>query len=191
MWFVWRFRGSTSIVAKVATLIPIMQMAYPVLISVSQLFPMLVDTISGTCSIAQAIPNSFNCGNIISAPIPFTIIMLVPLLSNFVIQDNSRIAIAAPWIVSIGTTLIHSFALGSVSCAVAGAIYAFSSALIYHSARRQNTAYTRVIERLQDTLEENRRLAVEVQATELQAVIGNVAHDMKTVRIGCDLCTFT
>jgi hypothetical protein len=60
-------------------------------------------------------------------------------------------------------------------------IYAYTSLLILYDSDRQNTDMMRVINRLRFTMAENEKLQVEVQATELRAMIGNVAHDLKTV----------
>ena len=40
-----------------------------------------------------------------------------------------------------------------------------------------------VVIRLEDTLKETEKQTVEGQPSELRAMIGNVAHDLKTVRI--------
>jgi hypothetical protein len=45
----------------------------------------------------------------------------------------------------------------------------------------------RLVAALQATAEENERLQEENRASELRAMIGNVAHDLKTVSIGTAL----
>jgi hypothetical protein len=47
--------------------------------------------------------------------------------------------------------------------------------------RRQNITYFFVSQRLEVLLSENERLADESLANELRHMIGNVAHDLKTV----------
>jgi hypothetical protein len=63
--------------------------------------------------------------------------------------------------------------------------YFFTTSIIYYDSHRQSKEKYAIIDRLQETLAENERLAVEAQALELRAMIGNVAHDLKTVRPCC------
>ncbi len=47
--------------------------------------------------------------------------------------------------------------------------------------RRQNVKIFLLTESLLDTLEENERMAEEMRLNEMKMMIGNVAHDLKTV----------
>jgi hypothetical protein len=65
--------------------------------------------------------------------------------------------------------------------------YLFATSVVLYDGRRQLMEIYSLISKLQETLAENERLAVEAQALELRAMIGNVAHDLKTVRF-CAFC---
>ncbi len=58
------------------------------------------------------------------------------------------------------------------------------SVLIYEN-QRQKIAVFLLTQNQKNLLEENERLAAETHANELRSMIGNVAHDLKTVSIGC------
>jgi hypothetical protein len=57
-----------------------------------------------------------------------------------------------------------------------------ASLLIFYDTKRQNDDMLKLVAALQITAEENERLQEESRASELRAMIGNVAHDLKTVR---------
>ena len=57
-----------------------------------------------------------------------------------------------------------------------------STALIYYESDRRSRAMYLLVRKLQFTISENERLAQAREANEMRAMIGNVAHDLKTVR---------
>jgi hypothetical protein len=55
-----------------------------------------------------------------------------------------------------------------------------------YDSKRQSDEMTRLVLALQATVQANERLQEEGRASELRAMIGNVAHDLKTVRMKID-----
>jgi hypothetical protein len=49
--------------------------------------------------------------------------------------------------------------------------------------RRQNEDMFRLTESLHQSLEDNEKMAEELRLNEMKMMIGNVAHDLKTVRV--------
>jgi hypothetical protein len=85
------------------------------------------------------------------------------------------------WLSSIFTIMI-SIAVGSLKESVFEFVmYVPTSILMMLELKRQNMTFFARSEKLQYLLTENERLANESYATELRHMIGNVAHDLKTV----------
>ncbi len=124
--------------------------------------------------------NQFQTVKII-APTNFLVLMFLPLLAFFLIRETYLESVAISWLITIGTIAWCSLYMSSETMLVSIFIYAYTSLLILYDSDRQNTDMMRVINRLRFTMAENEKLQVEVQATELRAMIGNVAHDLKTV----------
>jgi hypothetical protein len=61
-------------------------------------------------------------------------------------------------------------------------VYAPVSLFLIYESERQNKVIFLVTDRLAQLLEENERLADETHANELRHMVGNVAHDLRTVR---------
>jgi signal transduction histidine kinase len=64
-------------------------------------------------------------------------------------------------------------------------VYVPTSLFVIYESERQNKVIYLITERLSHLLEENERLADETHANELRHMVGNVAHDLRTVRAQC------
>ena len=78
--------------------------------------------------------------------------------------------------------LTMSIYLKSSDLLVDSISFTFVTGLIYYDSFRQSRSMCVLIEKFRGIVAENERLSVEAQALELRAMIGNVAHDLKTVR---------
>ena len=102
-------------------------------------------------------------------------------LTFFVMRDTPIRAIIYAWGMGVLVNLTCCvYAKDNDQLAVL-LLYAVASFLIFSDVLKQNKTMTEMITKLQNTLKENEELAVEAQALELRAMIGNVAHDLKTV----------
>ena len=79
-------------------------------------------------------------------------------------------------------TLLHYNLLDNLS--TFGAILPFSTFLLYEIYRQKISLFL-LTQSQKNLLEENERLAAETHANELRHMIGNVAHDLKTVSFCC------
>jgi hypothetical protein len=112
-----------------------------------------------------------------------SVLKTFPLLSFYVMRDTRFGSIWIGWIVCLTTltsVAVYSQSLDHLSSVVS---YACMSGVIMYDSRRQSALLFSVVARLQDALVDNEKLAVEAQSLELRAMIGNVAHDLKTVRV--------
>jgi hypothetical protein len=78
----------------------------------------------------------------------------------------------------MGLCCVQTQSRGDFSALLA---YALCSGTLLYDNHHHNQATFALVTKLEDALEENERLAVEAQALELRAMIGNIAHDLKTV----------
>jgi hypothetical protein len=109
----------------------------------------------------------------------------IPLILFFVLRDTHYAAIWATWFISCATQLLFCMRHKSVDSYMSLLMYALVLGSTSYETMRHSNGMQALIDRLQEALAENERLAVEAQALELRAMIGNVAHDLKTVRPCC------
>jgi hypothetical protein len=107
----------------------------------------------------------------------FVELMFSPIIVFCLLRDTRMEGIWIAWVIISCVLCAYCIMLQSPDIAVATLFYLFSSALLYHDSQ-QHLAKTTA---RRDTLAENERLAVEAQAAELRAMIGNIAHDLKSV----------
>jgi hypothetical protein len=109
--------------------------------------------------------------------------MLMPLLAHFFIRETRVESIATSWLISVGTLIFCAVRMNSQLLVHPIIIYICGSLAIYYDTKRQNDDMLRLVAALQATAKEVERLQEETRAFELRAMIGNVAHDLKTVSI--------
>lgn len=108
-------------------------------------------------------------------------LQVYPIVTCFLLRDTHPTAVLISWLIALVTMLLCCIYTQSLSELFSLVTYAVSSATLLLDNYRQNKALYAVVTKLEDTLRDNERLAVEAQALELRAMIGNVAHDLKTV----------
>ena len=104
-----------------------------------------------------------------------------PLVTFFLLRDTKLMALLCAWGNGILMMLICAIKFQSHLHFGDVAAFSFVSYIILFDSFRRQKATMQIVEKLQRTLELNDQLAVEAQALELRAMIGNVAHDLKTV----------
>jgi signal transduction histidine kinase len=113
----------------------------------------------------------------------FVELMFSPIITFSLLRDTRMEGIWASWLIICSVLFAYCIVLHCPDIAVATLFYLLASALLYFDSQLRLKKTTDLVHRLQDTLAENERLAVEAQAVELRAMIGNIAHDLKSVRI--------
>lgn len=102
----------------------------------------------------------------------------------FVMRDTPLRAVIPGWFVGIIVCLTCCLHAQDYEQLATLAVYIAVSFVVFSDSIKQNRVMCEMIAELQNTLKENEELAVEAQALELRAMIGNVAHDLKTVCFG-------
>lgn len=106
-------------------------------------------------------------------------------LAFFVMRDTPSKAIVSSWVICIASSAICCIQAQDKEQFMTLLLYAMASFVIFSDCVEQNRKMVDIVSKLQNTLRENEKLAVEAQAVELRAMIGNVAHDLKTVSPPC------
>jgi hypothetical protein len=116
------------------------------------------------------------------SPAYLAAMMLIPIGAFFLIRATNLAAIALTWLMAVGTMIFCTTYMNSTVLIMTTLAYAFTSLVILYDAKRQNDTVLGLVRALQFAAAENEKLFEEARATELRAMIGNVAHDLKTVR---------
>lgn len=106
---------------------------------------------------------------------------MLPYTIFFLIRDTRIEATLTAFGICLALTAYTSFKAQSWDLFSVCISYGIVSAFTFYDTTRQHRRMFLLMKKLQDTLEANQQLAVEAQALELRAMIGNVAHDLKTV----------
>lgn len=194
MFFVWLYKRNSDQVLTgkrtnvIATLLPVFIDTYHVLLTVSLCIRVVTEVLIGQCDgpvLATANPpacNFFQDTNSIQ-PAYMISLMILPLLAYVVIRETSVLSIALSWVISTATLTWCAIYMQSRLLVPAIALCVFAQVFIYYDAKRQNDDMMCLVAALRTTAAENERLQEEARATELRAMIGNVAHDLKTVSV--------
>lgn len=184
MWLIWFLKSASDEQLheasaiddkqkKTASMLQFMQSMYPILMSASLSIHILLEFFDNTCSDTKALTMA-----VIG-------LKTYPMVTFFLLRDTDLKALLCAW--GNGILMMLICAIKFQSRIHFGDVLAFSfvSSVIFYDSFRQKKVMNQIVDKLQHTLELNDRLAVEAQALELRAMIGNVAHDLKTVRKNC------
>lgn len=173
-------------VVYLRTWLPELQAVYPVMISLALTFRLIVQLVMGDCNqSAELDPLSSFCSPYfenggVSLRLAVEL-MFNPILTAFLLRDTLWEALFGAWVVAVAIFIAFCAIVSSVDVIIATVAYVYCSVLIYCDNRHANQNLQDVFTELQRAQEEIERLSKEEQATELRAMIGNVAHDLKTV----------
>lgn len=173
--------------AMAASIVP-MQVSFLLMISVSLALRLVTNLLAGSCrsSLSADVLRAF-CGPYYEQG-GMTLylaveIMFIPILTAFLLRDTPLWALTVAWIVAVAILLTFAIELRSVDIGIATAAYAYCTVLISLDSLRQHQERTAVLMQLRTALTENERLARQEHAKELRAMMGNMAHDLKTVGV--------
>ena len=164
----------------------VLENSYIILLILSLSIRVVLQTVIGQCSGQTLLMetaqfcNTFQDEKLIQ-PAHLTTIMFFPIVSFFLIRETKPTCIAISWLISMFTLIWCTVSLRSVYLIPPTVIYFCISLLVFYVTKQQNDDILQLVRALQITVAENERLQEEVHATELRAMIGNVAHDLKTV----------
>lgn len=107
--------------------------------------------------------------------------MFFPFTVFFLLRDTNFVSMMLAWASSIYILAAAVYFAPSWDYFACFVTYVLVTAFIFYDWTKQTRRMFLLVKKLQNTLKENEALAVEAQALELRAMIGNVAHDLKTV----------
>jgi signal transduction histidine kinase len=118
------------------------------------------------------------------------LLLVYPILLSMIIKSVKSETVFFSWALSVGSLIalfvVHDYRLSlptfiSISCISFLKLYEF---------QRQKISMFFLSQKLRGIQTENERLEKENRASELRHLIGNVAHDLKTVRL-CESALFS
>lgn len=123
-------------------------------------------------------PNDENYGLPVDSMIA---VMLIPLTFCVVLRGTHFSVHLTTWALTLGFLLATAAFVRIDQNISFFAIYAPTSLILLYESERQNKVIFLVTDKLSYLLLENERLADETHANELRHMVGNVAHDLRTV----------
>jgi hypothetical protein len=166
-----------------SSFIPTLENLYVISSALGGGFFNLTRSIKGSCDVLHS---SYYLGFIacnpesLSSALPqdtFFCLMTFSIISCILMKRANQYTIYASWLISTGFVMLSIILSGSVNSIFFLCISAPLSAFIICELQRQNKA----INLLTEELSENVRRSQEIHANEMRRMIGNVAHDLKTV----------
>ncbi|OYX03947.1 MAG: hypothetical protein B7Z05_08985, partial [Thiotrichales bacterium 32-46-8] len=175
VWCVKKVKSSTSDEVLVSKSLALVQALFPVLMNVLFSVVIFVEMLYGS----DVEPwNHFEYSPTYFAQFG---LQAYPLLIFFVLRDTQPAAVLLSWAIALVTLFACSIYSRSLSAFISVILYAVLSGSVFLDHHCQNQAMHAMWNRLQATQAENETLSKNTEAQELRAMIGNVAHDLKTV----------
>lgn len=162
--------------------LPYLQAAYPLTTIAALIFRLTMHLLIGKChnGIADGFCNPHaQCGGM-SATLSAEL-MSFPILVAFLLRDTRFEALLIAWLTAVSVLISFCVLLESPDLIISTVGYVFFSVLLCWDNESHHRELCTVLQELKQALVENEQLAQAAQALELRAMIGNVAHDMKTV----------
>lgn len=109
--------------------------------------------------------------------------LIVPLFNKVLLKGASWFAIKLSMCMVVGMTLYAIVVTSSWKSLYLIILLVPFIIMLLYEMRRQNVKVYTLTESLLASLEDNKRMAEEMRLNEMKMMIGNVAHDLKTVRV--------
>lgn len=167
------------------------EISFPIMVSIAVALRLFIHLLLGECvrnsyhSIFLLCDRYYAQGGI-SLPL-FIELMFTPILTFSLLRDIRQVAVFVSWAIGCAVLVTYAAVLASVDIAIATVMYMLISILFYLDNQLRLKKTLELVHQLQDTMQENARLMVEAQGVELRAMIGNIAHDLKSVSVYCSL----
>lgn len=171
--WLWRSKSSVENNANNFEMLPVLQALNPVLVAVIH-SSIAVYVLFSSSDIQKT-------GTSIQLNLAMAMLRIYPISTYLLLRDTWWQAIVLSLGIGLGTCFSICFYLNRSDRIVELLTYSLSAALVLPDSFRQDRDIFRLVTQLRAALRENRTLAIAAQALELRAMIGNVAHDLKTV----------
>lgn len=185
-WAIWSRKPDGDHFVCPKSALSTMQVLFPVLMSLATALRLLSSLCTTDCDELLLDPVNLMCNryhDIGGISLTLTVeLMFTPIIVFSLLRDTRLEGIWLSWAIICAVLLSYTIILRSADIAVATVLYMFASALLCFDSQLRLKKTTALVNQLRDTLAENERLAQEAQAVELRAMIGNIAHDLKSVR---------
>jgi hypothetical protein len=188
MWIVWCYKNRSDRKGMKSGLFEIVENTYHIAVISSVSIKVITEVLNGECNLGTfSASHMYACNSFSSSrsiePAYMLALIFIPMLAFIIMRDARLEAIAVTWSISVGTLIFCAIYMNSRALVLPIIAYVFITLLIFYDAKRQNDTVIGLVTALQFAAAENEKLQEEARATELRAMIGNVAHDLKTVSL--------
>lgn len=111
------------------------------------------------------------------------ILMMIPISFAIVMKEKRRKITMVSWFISLCGIVASAITLGSLSSFPIVILYIFMSAVVLLDNFRLHTLVTKLHNSLAKSMQETQALLDQQKLNQMRDVIGNVSHDLKTVRM--------
>lgn len=199
MWLIWLAKPglqsvppSKTVHSKLSAWMSTIQACFPLTISAALTFRLIAHLVIGSCQneFSVGFCNPYKEGRGMSITLS-TELMFNPIIVAFLLRDTRLEALIFSWMAAVGVLIAFCAVQVSPDIIIATVSYVFFSVLLFWDNERHRRALFAVVDQLKQALIDNEQLAKAAMALELRAMIGNVAHDLKTVSLVQRLYTCT
>jgi signal transduction histidine kinase len=189
MWIIWLYKTNSNTKQERAML-AWLENSYHTLIVLSLSLRMGTEVLVGQCTEGYSLSkyvtacNDFQDTHSIH-PTYLVSLMVLPQLAYFLIRETRIECVVLSWLTGGAAIVFCAVHMKSQVLVYPIFFYFFASLSIFYDTKRQNDDVVQLVAALQAAAEEVERLQEETRASELRAMIGNVAHDLKTVSESC------
>lgn len=182
----WSFSGNNgSIPFQSRRTLQRIQMALYFAINFFVCYRHITRSVNGQCPIDQNVNNNWNCNPVglskgISGETSI-IIMIIPIMYSISVRGAHFEFAMFLWFMTVGTLLFSIIYPGATNGILFVTYYCIGSLAALVEARRNNLFLFFTHQKLQEFLQAKEKAADAANAEEMRHMIGNVAHDLKTV----------
>ena len=192
MWVIYISKPSDEVPANNALAkiiqpwLPALQAFYPIVFCVSLALTHVIALLITPCDHHPHQLNVYSiCDNIninggMTMRLQFEI-MFFPVLTFAFLPDTRIEAIVVSWALCVATLSSYCVRYRELDVITSTVAYTLASGLLWFHLVMNDKKFSELLQRLRDTIREKEEL-VRVQADEMRAILGNLAHDLKTVR---------
>ena len=156
-------------------------------ISLSLFYGLLVifRTLTGPCPHRMEYPIDLNCNPYADVPLfPMDsafVAMSVPIILVVIMKEKRLRVVLCCWVIVVFSLVYSSIVVKSIQSIPIVVGYVCLSVLLIIDGIMVQALALKLIKQVKESMEERQRLADTLKTSEMKDVIGNVAHDLKTV----------
>ena len=183
MWFIWATKTTSGqpaanpIGKRLAPYLPCMQAFFAITVGLTAAFWLMNQFLTCDARYSNPVPSYCSDANMEQGRLfrAFVELFFIPMLALHLLADTSIIAVFIGWLLIVIALIVYSTGINNYLFEEATVFFIVFTGIFAFHAYVFNKNFSRLTA-------ENERLAF-AQANEMRILLGNVAHDFKTVRM--------